>query len=648
MRNSLHRFSKKVIASDLNPEDLFLDSAVHNDMAVPHDTRVEDEFPFTRFRFSLLLFVGIVLVFSIYMGKLNIFEVDMYRSFAYDNAAQVYPISAPRGIIYDRTGKPLVQNIPSFDLVVVPRDIKEFKTDSAVFLKNLGIIDPARSEYVRTRWESMDFTSSLEVVLLSDLSHEDVLVMRPNMAGLRGVRIDVTATRAYPTEGNLAHTLGYTGKVTRKDLKRTSNLLITDLIGKTGIEFVYDEWLRGINGKRTIEVDARADKRRERVVREVAVGGDVVLSLDIEAQEVLSRAFQKAMDELKLTSGAGIAMDPRTGEILALVSFPGYDNNAFTQGRVQEVQATIKNPGNPLFNRAVGGAYLPGSVVKPFLALAGLEEGTITKGTTMDTGRDIRIVNQYDPRIVYRFRDSINRGRLDLTHALAFSSNLFFYALGGGHPDLGVKGLGVQKIHDYLERFGWGAPLGIDLPGEVGGLLPTAQWKERVKHESWLLGDTYNLSIGQGDITITPLQLTAGISAIANGGTLYRPHLGIRLVDKEGKNVKEIASEVLRSDIMSSEDLELVKGGMAEVVKQGTGIVMKEFAGKVAAKTGTAQFNGMLRSWFTSFTPVEQGEVVLTILLEGGTGGGVSAAPVARDFYTWYFNRAHSRERAVE
>lgn len=643
MRNKFGTRTKTVFHDDINPEDLFLDSAVHNDIAVPHDTKVEDEFPFTRFRLALSVFVLIVIAFTAYTANLNIKDVETYRALAYDNASQVYPISAPRGIIYDRTGKALVENIPSFDLVVTPRSINKFKDTPDALLAALGITDPALAESVRTKWKTVDFESMLEIVLVPNLSHEDALSVQARIKDIPGIRVEVAATRAYAINAALAHALGYTGKVSRDDLRRDNGLAVTDLIGKTGVELVYDEWLRGVNGRRTIEVDARANKRRERVVREVVPGNDLTLSLDEEGQRALSDAFKRAMEELGITGGTGIAMDPNTGEILAMVSFPDFDNNAFTQGRVNEVQAAIKNPANPLFNRAVSGAYLPGSSIKPLLAEAGLAEGVIGPETIMDTNKEIRIVNQYDPSIVYRFRESmtaVNHGRVDLTRALAISSNIFFYALGGGHKDLGIEGLGVSRIAEYFKKFGFGSPLGIDLPGEVGGFVPSPEWKQAVKREGWLLGDTYNLAIGQGYVTVTPLQLTAAIGAIANEGTLYRPRLGVRVVGRDGAVVHTIASEVLRENIMDPENVALVTRGMKEAVKTGTAAMLAEFGGRVAAKTGTAQFNGTLRSWFTSFVPATEGTpgVVLTILMEGGEGGGVSAAPVARDFYTWYFD----------
>jgi len=629
---------KKIIAHDVNPEDLFLDRVAEDDPDIPHDSKIEFEFPLGRFK----LFIGMVIIAIICLAGRAVymsgFRSDLYASLAYANLSRIFPVSASRGIIYDRNMKPLVKNIPSFDLVGVPKDLAPWKTRVDALLGVLQLEDPVTEEGARERIASLDFTSPLEGVLASNLTFDEALLLKSKIDEIPGLRIETSATREYLADAGLAHLLGYTGKVSQKDLQTNSVLSITDTVGKTGVEYVYDNWLRGQDGTRKTEVDARLNIKREGIVQDPQNGDDLVLSIDLDMQKKLYEAFQKQVRVLGLRGGAGIIMNPENGEILALVSYPDYDNNAFVKNDASAVKSVLENKDNPLFNRVVSGSYLPGSTIKPMLAAAGLEEGVITPRTIVNSNNPIRVVNQYDPSVVYRFGESTPHGTVNLFSALAVSSNVYFYSVGGGNPSIPIEGLGVDRMKKYFQEFGLGTILGIDLPQEVNGLVPSPAWKESVKKQPWLLGDTYNMSIGQGDVSLTPLQLASAISSIGNGGTLYVPHVMEKLLRGESKEVvKEAAPVVIDEGFINPANLTLVKKGMQDVVSYGTANLLSAYSGRIAAKTGTAQFGGELRTWFTGFTPVDHPTLELTVLLEGGTGGGSSAGPIAKDFFDWYY-----------
>jgi len=341
------------------------------------------------------------------------------------------------------------------------------------------------------------------------------------------------------------------------------------------------------------------------------------------------------LQRLKTDRAAGVALNPNTGEIMALVSFPNINNNKFIQGFTkEELEKIIQDSSKPFLNRAISGVYPPGSTIKPLIAAAVLKEGVVTPNQTINCTGSITVYNKYYPNIFRIYHDWKIHGITNIIKAIAESCNVYFYTVGGGYGE--IQGLGIEKINYYLEKFGLGKISGIDLPEERRGLVPDKNWKEKTKNEDWYIGDTYNVSIGQGDMMTTPLQMALATAAVANNGTLFKPQIVSKIGDKS------ISSQVLEKNIIDDEEIfRVVKKGMREAVISGSAKYLYDLPIKAAGKTGTAEASGNKspHGWFTCFAPYEKPEIVLTILIENGGEGSSVAAPIAKEVLKWYFNQ---------
>ena len=336
--------------------------------------------------------------------------------------------------------------------------------------------------------------------------------------------------------------------------------------------------------------------------------------------EVLKSQLQK----INHRKAAVVAQDPQTGEILALVSLPGFDNNIFNDPKeyAMQLNSVLQDKDQPLFNRVISGEYPSGSTIKPMMAIAALEEKIISRWTSILSLGGIKINVWYYPDW-----KAGGHGKTTVTKALSESVNTFFYYIGGGYKDF--KGLGLEKITKYAKKFGFGKMLGVDLPGEAEGFLPSREWKKQVKNEDWYIGDTYHLSIGQGDLLVTPLQINNLTSIIANNGIFYKPKLVV------GK------AEIIKQDFINQENISIIKQGLRQAVTSGSARYLNDLPFTSAGKTGTAQVGGGKdpHAWFTVFAPYENPEIVLTILIENGGGGDKTAVPVAKEILKWYFGK---------
>ncbi len=331
-----------------------------------------------------------------------------------------------------------------------------------------------------------------------------------------------------------------------------------------------------------------------------------------------------------------------------MVSLASFDNNIFNAGLVNKTyQELINNKNRPFFNRAISGFYPAGSTIKPFIASAALVEKTIDPNYKVDdTLGYISVPNEYNPEITYIYRDWRPHGFVDMRRALAVSANVYFYTIGGGYKN--IKGLGINKIEKYLKLFGFGAPLGIDLPGETGGLVPNPDWKMKTRQESWFTGDTYNVSIGQGDVKITPLQLATAMAAIANDGTLWRPKLVSKITGSNNNIIKEIKPEAIKTDLIGQENLKIVREGLRQAVTEadGSAYFLKDMPIKVAGKTGTAQVYSdfsKINALFAGFAPYDDPQIALAIVVEGSGRGITSALPAAKEVFEWYYNKNYDK-----
>ena len=574
---------------------------------------------------------------------LQIILGDTYRQAAEENRYRVHILRAPRGVIYDKNGNLLVRNIPSLDVVAVPTDLPKSEEERKKIWEELQkIIDLTRSDLEKSI-DKIDYSSYQPVLIKENISREQALILETKIRNLPGIKIEKNPIREYLSPERFAHILGYIGKISKEELKERDkeNYQITDFIGKEGLELVYEEVLRGTKGKEQVEVDSFGNIKKIVAKEEPMTGKNLILTIDSELQAKALEILKKGAKGAHSNRAACVILNPQNGEILALISLPSYNNNFFSKGfSDQDYNLLMNDPDKPLYNRAISGLYPPGSTIKPIMAAAGLEEGIITPNTVINDTGSIDVPHKYDPNIVYHFVgwERSGLGPMNLFSAIAKSSDIYFYYVGGGFKDF--SGLGVEKIIYYFKKFNLGTKLGIDLPAEAEGLVPSPEWKQAVKGEEWYLGDTYHISIGQGDLLSTPLQVASWTATIANGGTIFRPYIVKKIVEANNKVIQEKKPYIIREGFIHKEKLELVRQGMRETVISGSAKDLMRLSWAVAGKTGTAQHseNKKTHAWFTAFAPYEDPEIVVTVLIEEGGEGSRVAVPIVGEILEWYFN----------
>lgn len=624
---------------DIEPQDIFLDDLVQKKEREADNVSQKIEVPLSKrvFRlFSLVIFILIAILWgrAVY---LQIFEHRELAILAERNKTRTHLIRPERGVIYDSSMKQMVFNRISFDLVFDKRDFPWESKKITDVLKRIGPI--IGKDFLELK-EIIQENDSLRILIAENLKHEALVLLKTKIQELPGFFLEENTIRDYVRGEYFSHVIGYMGRINREELRVVEGYSITDYIGRAGIERFYENILRGQAGNILIKKDAFGNKLSEEIVLDSKVGNSLVLWLDMKLQEKITKELKNALERTGAERGAAIALDPRTGGVLAKVSLPNFDNNLFAQGISQEdLQEILNNPNKPLFNRAISGDYSAGSVIKPFIAAAGLEEKVITADTEIFCKGVIEIPHQYDSDIIFYFRDWRAHGLIDIFDAIADSSNIFFYMVGGGYRDF--KGLGVRRIEKYLRHFGWGERTGIDLHLETQGLVPNPEWKKEQKGKSWFLGNTYFLSIGQQYVLASPLQVAVATTAIANNSQIFQPQIVNKIVDKQRNLIKDIKPVVISEDFISPKNIEIVKKGMRQTVTDGTATMLNHLPVAVAAKTGTAQTPrpGFYHKWITTFAPYENPEIVLTIMVENVEGIQLTTPPVAKNVLEWYFNR---------
>lgn len=562
-----------------------------------------------------------------------------YRDMANGNRLRLERLEASRGTIYDSNGKPLVHNIANFLLYCIPADLPKDSTAKKELLEKLATLTG--------QFSAQEILSQLEKVKPSQLEYYQPIFLADNIpydAAIKtyleslsspGVVLSSKSRREYQAPSlSFSHLLGYTGKISENELKNNnSDYTQIDYIGKSGLEKTWEKELRGNPGIKQIEVTALGKEKS--VVSETSSvpGNDLILSIDAEAQKKLEEILADNLKKLNRQKGVGIVMNPQNGEIIALVSLPTFDANVFARGiTVPEYQALEKSPDKPLFDRAVSGEYPSGSTIKPIIAAAALQEKIISSDTSFLSTGGLKVGQ-------WSFPDwkAGGHGVTNVRKAIAESVNTFFYYIGGGYNDF--QGLGIDKMVIYLKKFLLGEPLGIDLPNEASGFVPTKEWKERVKQEKWYIGDTYHVAIGQGDLITTPLQVAAYTSYFANGERMFQPHLVKDIKTPDGTTVNHINPKILAENILSPDVVQVVREGMRETTLTGSARSLTALPVSSAGKTGTAQWSSKKdpHAWFTGFAPYDNPEIAITILVEEGKEGSVAATPVAREFLQWYF-----------
>ncbi|HOZ36800.1 MAG TPA: penicillin-binding protein 2 [bacterium] len=577
--------------------------------------------------FFVVLFSWFVLLARLFW--LQVFQGQNYATIAEGNRLRFNILPAERGVIYDRFQTPLVTNIPHFSLFFIPGDLPKDPHDQAAVAAQLSKLNIKDETQILSAFSSAALASFKPVLLVDDLTRDQAIALSAYEADLPGIKLTTKPRREYLSGNGLSHVLGYLGEINERELSLLADkdYQSGDFIGKNGLELYYEDILRGSQGEEEVEVDA-AGKVKKIIAQRAPIGGqDIILNLDLDLQQKIADSLSQAIATAGGSgSGVAIALDPNNGEVLALVSLPDFDNNFFSAGINREAyNKYLSDPQKPLFNRAIAGSYPPGSTFKPVVASAALQEGIINENSTFLSTGGLRIDKWFFPDW-----KAGGHGRTNVISALANSVNTFFYYIGGGYGDF--EGLGVDLIKKYSALFNLGRPTGIDLPGEASGFLPDAEWKLATKNEPWYIGDTYHLAIGQGDILATPLQIALYTAAIANGGTLYKPHL---LKNSAGSE----SDYILKTNFIDPQNISLVRRGLRATVLSGSARSLSLLPVSSAGKTGTAQVGGDApnHAWFTGFAPYDDPKMVLTVLIENGGEGSTVAVPVFREVIDWYF-----------
>lgn len=599
-------------------------------------------------KFYLLLIVCagfLIVLFRLFY--IQILNNNFYFVRAEQNREREIPIPAKRGLIYDKLNNKLTENIPRFSLTMTPQDLPHTENERRKVLKKLSQLTDQSTEEIEDIIQKYKEHNLESIVIKENLDYETALSIQISAANLPGIHIQRGSKRLYylnPIEQNnkkqtrsLSHLLGYLGKINSKsfnDLSKDSDYLLSDYIGKSGLEREYERLLRGKYGSKIIEVNSTGEKQKVISKDPPRPGKHIKLTLNSEIQKKLEQIIKKHLEEKNKDKAAGIVMNPNNGQILSIVSLPAYNNNHFS-GEIdtEQYQKYLNNDSRPLFNRAVAGVYPSGSTIKPMIGAGALQEDIINKNTVIRSTGGIEVSNSFYPDW-----KKGGHGYTNITKAIAWSVNTFFYHIGGGYQDF--EGLGLAGIRKYLDKFGFGEKAGIDLPNENPGFIPTKKWKRKTKGEQWYIGDTYNLSIGQGDLLTSPLQIANATAAIANNGTLYNPFLVKEIIDpmNEEKIIQE--KEVIKKDIVKDKNMQIVKQGMLECTVYGSCQSLRSINFNIAGKTGTAQWSNDKEphAWFTSFAPYENPEVVFTVIVEEGGEGDEITISIAKEFYRWWGN----------
>lgn len=598
-------------------------------------------------------FVVIALCILALLGRyvwLQIFAFDSFSTRSQNNSVAVTPVVPNRGIIYDRRGRVIAENLPAYRLEIVPEKVPGKQQGLEVLLDELSSLivldehDLAAFHKSRRNYRVFD-----SVPLKFNLSEQEVARFSVDRHRFHGVDVVPYLSRHYPYGELLTHVLGYTGRLDADDISRVDegNYRGTRTIGKIGIEKFQEKALHGTSGFERVETNVRGRVLQVLERQDAVPGTDLVLSIDVAVQ-------QAAWDALGDRPGSVVAIDPVDGSVIALVSKPGYDPNAFVGGISQKAYSEILSaPGRPLFNRALNGGYEPGSTLKPFVGLAGLELGVVTPETRVFSNGKFYIEGYDRP---YRDWKDMGHGWVDIRSALEQSVNTYFYQLS--------MDLGIDRMHDYLAQFGFGSATGIDVPGEGKGLLPSREWKRATLNEPWYPGETVIAGIGQGFNVVTPLQLATAVAALVNGGTLFSPRLLYASKPAGVERAKRIrAPSELQIPIRDPQNWQTILDGMDLVVNGSRGTARKVAVDahfRTGGKTGTAQVYQLAagnkgnqdevaehlrdHAWFIAFAPVDAPRIAIAVVVEHGGGGSTAAAPVARATLDVWLDQELERE----
>jgi penicillin-binding protein 2 len=598
----------------------------------------------TVFRTRLMLAsLGIVIAFGILLARftwLQVVQREYYHTLAEANRISVVPVVPNRGLILDRNGEVLAANYSAYTLEITPSRVANVERAIDELATVIEITPRDRRRFRKLQEESKNFES---LPIRTRLTEEEVARFAVNRFRFPGFEIKARLFRSYPQGEVASHAIGYIGRINDADVKRideaglATNYKGTDHIGKLGIEGAYEKELHGVTGSEQVEIDAGGRAIRALARNEPLSGNNLLVTLDLKLQRVAEEAFQNFR-------GALVALDPTTGEVLALVSKPGFDPNLFVDGIDPQNWDLLNNsPDKPLNNRALRGQYPPGSTIKPFMALAALEYKKRSPEFAISDPGFYSL-----PGVAHRYRDwkKEGHGMVNLHKSIVISCDTYYYGL--------ATELGIDAIHNHLVKFGFGSRTGIDIEGELQGIAPSQEWKWKRFKQKWYGGDTVSVGIGQGYLLTTPLQLAAATATLANGGVPVHPRLLKAVQDAKTQEIRSMIPRLNEPVAVKPENIALVRSAMIDVAKPGgTASQAGANAGYlIAAKTGTAQVIGMKQgekydekrvreehrdhALFIAFAPADDPKLAMAILVENGGHGGSTAGPIARAVFDYY------------
>jgi len=601
-----------------------------------------------RLLIAAIFTILLLLLLLLRLAYLQILHQEHFVSLSENNRVTILPIPPTRGLIYDRNGVLLAQNLPSFSLELVPEHIPDLDATLAELQKLISISEEDLARFQKFRKRKRRFEG---IPLRFRLTDEEVARVSTNLYRLPGVEIRAELARHYPLGKLASHAVGYVGRINEEDLRKLnpSSYSGTSHIGKVGVERAYEDILHGTVGFQQVETNAQG-RILNVLERTLPVPGkNLFLNLDTRVQAVAEKAFGE-------DNGALVALDPQNGAVLALVSIPTYDPNLFVNGLDSKTFQTLRDsPDRPLFNRALRGQYPPGSTLKPFIGLAGLELDEITPGEKLNCPGFYMLKN--DPR---RYRDwkKTGHGDTDLSKAIIESCDVYFYSLS--------MALGIDRLHQYLSAFGLGKRTGIDIQGELSGLLPSSAWKRRTYNTVWYPGETLIAGIGQGFMLTTPLQLASITATLSRYGKRYKPRMIYAIQDADEKNyhlIKPQASDTV--PIARKSNWQTIITAMKNVITNPHGTarrISRNLSYTLAGKTGTAQVFGIKQdeeykeedvskklrdhALFIGFAPVEEPQIAVAVVVENGGHGATTAAPIVRKVIDTYMLESKHHEPA--
>ncbi len=594
-----------------------------------------------------IIVATILIILALRAGQLQLLMGNYYYQLSEGNRLSERPISAPRGKIIDRNNNILVSNKESYNLYLLPNEVPpEFELEELLLI--LGEITKIDTDLLMSNYLRDNSHSSSAVLLKRNISRETMVIVKENSGNLPGILIEESSMREY-VYGDLApHLIGYVGEISLDELQAYTadgfNYNGGDIIGKTGLEKEYELFLRGHSGIEQLEVNSRGKKVKTLSIKPPVAGNNLVLNIDLELQQYVEKMLEEELYNLRQiaekdpelyppTGAAAIVMDPNTGAIISMVSKPGYDLNDFVRGlSYEEFNLLNEDPLNPLYNRTIMSQVNPGSIFKLVTGTAAIENLGVRADTVFVDRSGKYTIGQWE----YRNWHTGGEGKLSFTKAIARSNNVVFYQLG--HQL--YKEYKGEKLAWTARQYGLGSKTGIDLPNEKEGLVPDNDWKMETQGEIWYPGDAVHLSIGQ-KITTTPLQMINMISAIANGGNLYKPQLVNKIVAANNDLIIDYKPELIRRLPFDKETYDILKRGMTEVTNSSYGTASKyfiDFPVKVAGKTGTAQTSatGANHGWFAGFAPVDNPEIAVLVFLEEGNSSAYTL-PIAVKIFEEYF-----------